>query len=397
MTEYKMMQLNEYQQMFDLASYAFNKEKSASREKRFTKLCSKSDCFGAFKGDSLLSQLIVRPMEIYLHGQTFKMGGIGSVASYPENRGGGDIAQLMTLSLEKMNKQGQLLSYLAPFSYSFYRRYGYEHCFDELQYTIDGSELPKIQKTAGSIRRLEWEDAKLILKDTYEKRYAKSVGPLKRSQWDWDYSMLSREDSSIAVYYDEKNEVQGYLIYSFKGQTPGTFVLQEMVYLNQSAFKELWNFVSSHKASFHTFSYKTGAHEKIAYLFDNPRVKQEIVPYMMARIVTIEDFLLIYPFKEQAPQTFYLKVEDEQAHWNNGIWKVELFLSSRKVTRVKMEQEVPQDILLSGTIQSWTQVFMSYRTIEELVFFDRIKGMNKAVIDFSRRIPEGTPVLYDYF
>lgn len=397
MTEYKVMKSEHDKEMFDLASYAFNKEKSASREKKFNELCSVSDSYGAFKDNTLMSQLIVRPMEVYVHGQSFKMGGIGYVSSYPENRGGGDIAQLMTLSLEGMKEQGQILSYLAPFSYPFYRRYGYEQCFDQLQYTIDVSELPRLPKSAGTIRRVEWKEAKKILKEVYEERYKKSVGPLKRSEWDWEFLMLSREESSIALYYDEKGRVQGYLIYSFKGQAAGTFVLQEMIYLSKSAFNELWSFVSSHKASFHTFLYKTSAHENIAYLFENPRMKQEFVPYMMARIVTIEEFLLIYPFKEQAPQTFYIEVEDEQAEWNAGVWKVELFLTSRKVTHMMQSQEIPRELLVSGTIQSWTQVFMNYRTIEELAFFDLIHGEQKVLRDLSRRIPEGIPVLYDYF
>ena len=397
MTEYKVMQSEHYKEMFDLASYAFNKEKSVSREKKFIKLCSISDSYGAFKDAILTSQLIVRPMEIYLHGQTFKMGGIGYVSSYPENRGGGDIAQVMTLSLKKMNEQGQTLSYLAPFSYPFYRRYGYEQCFEELQYTIDVSELPRLPKSAGTIRRVGWEEAKKNLKEVYEERYKKSVGPLKRSEWDWEFLMLSREESSIALYYDEKGHVEGYLIYSFKGQAVGTFVLQEMVYLSKSAFNALWNFVSSHKASFHTFLYKTGTHENIAYLFENPGMKQELIPYMMARIVTIEEFLLLYPFKEHAPQTFYLEVEDEQAEWNAGIWKVELFLTNRKVTRLTDGQEIAKESLISGTIQSWTQIFMNYRTIEELAFFGRIQGEQNVLSDFSRRIPEGVPVLYDYF
>ena len=117
----------------------------------------------------------------------------------------------------------------------------------------------------------------------------------------------------------------------------------------------------------------------------------------MARIVTIEEFLLLYPFKEQAPQTFYLEVEDEQAEWNDGVWKVELFLTNRKVTRLTDGQEIAKESLISGTIQSWTQVFMNYRTIEELTFFDRIQGEQNVLKDFSRRIPEGIPVLYDYF
>lgn len=397
MTEYKTMPLDQYKEMLDLASYAFNIEKTEKREKEFKELCSVSVCYGAFQDETLMSQLIVRPMEVYLHGKTFPMGGIGYVSSYPENRGGGDIAQLMKLSLEKMNEQGQLLSYLSPFSYPFYRKYGYEQSFDDIQYTIDVSELPKTQKTPGTIRRVQWEDTKATIKSLYKNRYQTSIGPLKRSEWDWEFLMTSREESNIALYLDEKGEAQGYLIYSFKGQDARTFVLQEMVYLSHSAFSGLWNFVASHKATFYTYLYKTGESEKIAYLLENPRIKQELVPSMMTRIVNMEQFLLAYPFKERAPQTVYLKVEDLAAPWNTGVWKLELYLTDRKVSRVTDAQELSQVSLLSGSIQAWTQVFMNYRTIEELHFFERIQGDEQTLADFAKRIPEGTPVLYDYF
>lgn len=397
MTEYKIMPLEKNEEMLDLACYAFNIEKTEKREKAFKELCSVSACYGAFQKDSLMSQVIVRPMEIYLHGKLFSMGGIGYVSSYPENRGGGDIAQLMKLSLEKMNEQGQLLSYLAPFSYPFYRKYGYEQSFDDIQYTIDVSELPKIQKTLGTVQRVKWDNVKTRMKTLYSERYETSVGPLKRSEWDWEFLMKSREDSTIALYLDEEGEAQGYLIYSVKGQAAGTFVLQEMVYLSHSAFKGLWNFVASHKATFHTYLYKTGEQEKIAYLLENPRIKQELVPSMMARIVNIQQFLMVYPFKERAPQTFYLKVEDAAASWNTGVWKVELHLTDRKVTQLTEEQEISRETILSGTIQAWTQVFMNYRTIEELHFFERIEGEKQPLAELAERIPAGTPVLYDYF
>lgn len=397
MTEYKTMTLEKNEEMLELACYAFNLEKTEKREKEFKELCAVSACYGAFQNETLMSQIIVRPMEVYLHGKPFSMGGIGFVSSYPENRGAGDIAQLMKLSLEKMNEQGQLLSYLAPFSYPFYRKYGYEQCFDDIQYTIDVSELPKVQKTPGMVRRVKWEDVKETMRTLYTERYETSVGPLKRSEWDWEFLMMSREDSAVALYLDEEGEAQGYLIYSFKGQAVGTFVLQEMVYLSHEAFKGLWNFVASHKATFHTYRYKTGEHEKMAYLLENPRIKQELVPSMMARIVNIQQFLMAYPFKERAPQTFYLKVEDTAASWNTGVWKVELHLTDRKVTKITDEQEIFQESILSGTIQAWTQVFMNYRTIEELHFFERILGDKHLLTEFAERIPAGVPVLYDYF
>lgn len=64
------------------------------------------------------------------------MGGVGCVASYPENRGQGDINRLMKEIILELHDQNYAISDLAPFSETFYRRYGYENAIYEKMYQI---------------------------------------------------------------------------------------------------------------------------------------------------------------------------------------------------------------------------------------------------------------------
>ena len=70
------------------------------------------------------------------------MVGIGYVASYPEARGQGGINQIMEKILEDCRYRKVSLSYLAPFSYPFYRRYGYEQSFDKISYQLNSRDVP---------------------------------------------------------------------------------------------------------------------------------------------------------------------------------------------------------------------------------------------------------------
>lgn len=63
--------------------------------------------------------------------------------------------------LEDCRDRKVSLSYLAPFSYPFYRRYGYEQSFDKISYQLNSRDVPFIKKKSGKIKRMDFEDAKL--------------------------------------------------------------------------------------------------------------------------------------------------------------------------------------------------------------------------------------------
>ena len=76
------------EEMFDLATYAFNGADTPERRERFRTLAENSWNYGFFdEEDRLTSQVMATPFPVNFYGQEYLMAGIGYVASYPEARG----------------------------------------------------------------------------------------------------------------------------------------------------------------------------------------------------------------------------------------------------------------------------------------------------------------------
>ena len=397
MSNIKKLTQENFEDAYDLAAYAFNLEQDSSSKEKFQSFFDAADTWSIFQNDLLSSQLQVLPLKIYLHGEIMDMGGISFVSSYPETRGMGNIKNLFVAALNEMNTNGMVLSYLDPFSYPFYRKFGYEVAFNQVKYEIDAVNLPRTEKYDGSTARVKWDTEKEQLKKIYQDKYSEAIGPIKRTDWNWERKVGQYKNQKIALYKDPTNQPKGYVMYHFDSTERNQFVIDELIYLDQDAFIGLWQFIGSHQTSFEKFIYTAGEEEYIVDLFPDIRVKKEVKAFMMARIVNIEAFLMQYPFKEKAQTTLYLRVTDKMADWNQGLWKVELRNTGRKVSKISTEDEVKDLDVLSASIQTWTQLFMNHRTMEGLHFHQRITGSVPAAVDLADRIPSGVPQLYDHF
>ena len=77
------------------------------------------DVWGYFVNDRLASQLRLLPLAIWLNGVRYEMGGIASVATWPEYRRQGQVGKLLRHMLKVMRDKGMTVSMLHPFSFAF--------------------------------------------------------------------------------------------------------------------------------------------------------------------------------------------------------------------------------------------------------------------------------------
>lgn len=378
--------------MFELATYAFNVQDTPARRERFKLIVENSWNYGFFdEEEQLTSQVMATPFSVEFYGQQYLMAGIGYVASYPEARGQGGINQIMEKILKDCRERKVSLSYLAPFSYPFYRRYGYEQLFDKINYQLDSRDVPNVKKTAGKMKRVTFEQAKEVIEMIYKQMPANQRGGLSREDWWYTYKFKQKTDNHYALYYDESGQAAGYVVYQL---TAPTFVVVEWGYLSHEAFQGLVRFVSSHSGAFASFDYACGySGSDQNYLLKNPFAQMTITPYMMGRIVDLELFLKDYPFKKQA-LTFALEVtEDTYAQWNEGIFEITVSNAEVKIEKVT-ETKLPT---ISGTIQRMTQLLMGYRQMEELVFYNHIQLSTETLLEMAPCFPSQQPILNDYF
>ncbi|WP_321385669.1 GNAT family N-acetyltransferase [uncultured Enterococcus sp.] len=387
------MTAEDTQQMFELAAYAFNSETTEDRKKRFDWVTEHSECYGSFDGNQLTSQLLATPFITNFHGVEYKMAGIGCVSSYPEYRGQGGITALMKKMLADLAEEKTALSYLAPFSYPFYRRYGYEQIFEQIEYTIEPRNWPNIRAVAGSVRRVDWSQAKATIQSIYSQVAEVQRGGLKREEWWQEYKFALGKEHRFAIYENEEGQAEGYLVYQTNVER---FMIVEWQSLSKNGYSALARFVGSHNGATHQFYFKKGfAGEDLSWLIPSPLLDMQLKPYMMGRIVDFQTFLSAYPFHlRDGEKVFYLEVADEFGPWNEGIW--ELKMSDGKVTLSKTETP-EEEAVLKASIQTWTQLFMGYRSGETLHFHQQIFGKEEQLQELAELLPTGKPILEDYF
>lgn len=253
----------------------------------------KADVIGWFDNDTLVSQVAVYPMHVRIFGQTYAMGGLTGVGTYPEYSNMGLMHKLLEQALKNMKERGQDICYLYPYSIPYYRRKGWEIISDKISYEIKDYQLPKNHQVPGDVRRVDTEGEEL--KETYKRYAMRTHGAILRDDLAWnEYWLWDSDDIMAAVYYNEKNEPDGYVIYWIAKEV---FHIKDMIFNNEEARTGLWNFVAAHFSMINQVEGDTYTDEPLAFLLEDASIKEVISPYYMGRIVDFVSFIEKYPFK----------------------------------------------------------------------------------------------------
>ena len=296
------------QDYLHLAKYAFHKEITGG-DQAFYKLLEFAKVYSHHENDALSSMLIELPFNVFWKQEIIKMAGVGYVASYPEARGNGAIRKLMTQMLKDEYQKGTALSYLAPFSYHFYEKFGYAYAFDRKYYQLKATLFPQGDKGSGTVRRTSLDDSFEALEQIHHRAF--NQGSIARDREKWEYYFAYKSHPYFAIY-EEKGKKTGYLIYEFEGQT---FVIKELIALTTAAKEALYHFISSHAGAFETISWLAPINEKLEQEVKEPAAMTiEIKPYMMARIVNLSEFL-----KVNGQPDFSVEIRDDLIPENNQV------------------------------------------------------------------------------
>lgn len=394
MSEIHTLTAKNLDEFYQLYLYAFNNQDSEERRAFFNDRYEHSKVYGLLNGDKLSSGMLSIPFKVNFHGVTYKMNGIGDVMSYPEFGGHGAITALMRQAFADMRSDDVALSYLAPFSYEFYRRFGYEEVFDRAVYKIKNTDLPrvKLSEERGQFLRLPLEDAISLIDEVYENNAQSRNGGLKRENWWWHYLGLKHPRWQVGVYLEDGQNASGYVIYEAAGNT---FKIQEIMYTNQLSYQYLQRFICQHESMFEEFEYASGDPKGFPDVMANPYVVNvKIMPYMMARIINLQKFVDNYPFVQKV-KSLRLGVKDELIPQNNGIWRLKVNVNGTSFEKISENERNLADIHLD--IQNLTKVFMGYRQLIHLKQVGKITGNIESIQNLGLALQSESPMLWDCF
>lgn len=348
-----------------------------------------ADVIGWFDNDKLVSQVAVYDFKVTIFNKAYKMGGLTSVGTFPEYANRGLMQKLIYQALCNMRDKKQTIAYLYPYSIPYYRKKGWEIISDRISYEIDDYQLPKYKRVNGEVVRVDLEGPEI--KICYEKFAKITHGALLRDELGWsEYFRWDNDDVMAAVYYNEAEESEGYVIYYIEEEV---FYIKEMISMNEDARTGLWNFVSAHFSMISKVKGSTYTDEPLAFLLEDADITETIAPYSMARIVDAVEFIKDYPFKQDSEErSWVFSLYDPMLEWNQGIFRLDISQDGRgTLTRVA---ETTEDSIDIATL---TTMLMAYKSPEYLKKIHRIHCNEKTIDMLEDSIEQETPYFSDFF
>lgn len=342
---------------------------------------------GWYHDDQLVSQIAIYPSEVNIFNKIFKMGGVTGVGTYPEYSNMGLMKELIVESLKRMRDNKQYISYLYPYSIPYYRKKGWELISDRLSFKISDTQLQVEEIVNGQVKRCSIDDADVG--EIYRKFSLQTHGTLIRNDFYWDeyWRWENEEERIAAIYYDENDVAQGYLIYWIAKEV---MHVKEIVTLSNHAWNGLWNFIVAHDSMVDEVRGFQYINDPLSYKILDGYIKEIIEPYYMARIVDVEEFLKLYPFKETG-FSFHIKVSDPLATWNERIFGIEWENEAIKISDQAVGEKLETDI---GTL---TTMLMGYKRPIYLYRNERIQCSKKLADKLETIIYDEKPYFSDYF
>ncbi|EEK94433.1 GNAT family N-acetyltransferase [Bacillus cereus] len=383
-----VIQLKEdkFREALRLSEYAFQYKVDEERlQQQLTKMKESHEIYGIMEGKDLAAKLHLIPFHIYIGKEKFKMGGVAGVATYPEYRRSGYVKELLQHSLQRMKKDGFTVSMLHPFAVTFYRKYGWELCANLLVCHLTKSDLVMKKQVNGTVKRFNKENHPEEVEKLYETFAERFSGMLVRNEKWWLQAVY--EDLTLAIYYDENKTAAGYMLYKIENYK---MTVDEFVPLHNEARNGLWNFICQHDSMIKELEMTVSENEQLLYTLQEPRVKTEIKPYFMGRIVDVEQFLKQYELNwNNVQQEVILHITDSFAPWNN----VSVRLANYEIAII----EEPMDKGINLDINALSTILLGYKRPLELNELELISGSEEEIRAFENVVPVRKSFIYDFF
>ncbi len=377
---------DKFREALRLSEYAFQYKVEEERmQQQLTKMKESHEVYGIMEGEDLAAKLHLIPFHIYIGKEKFKMGGVAGVATYPEYRRSGYVKELLQHSLQTMKKDGFTVSMLHPFAVTFYRKYGWELCANLLVCHLTKSDLVMKKQVNGTVKRFNKENHPEEVEKLYETFAERFSGMLVRNEKWWLQAVY--EDLTLAIYYDENKTAAGYMLYKIENYK---MTVDEFLPLHNEARNGLWNFICQHDSMIKELEMTVSENEQLLYTLQEPRVKTEIKPYFMGRIVDVEQFLKQYELNwNNVQQEVILHITDSFAPWNN----VSVRLANYEIAII----EEPIDKGINLDINALSTILLGYKRPLELNELELISGSEEEIRAFENVVPVRKSFIYDFF
>lgn len=339
---------------------------------------------GVFDDDGLQATTVVNHYRIHLGPDAIvTMGGIGAVACLPAKRGKGYAGAVLKYSLEQMRDRGILTSFLFPFSWAYYRQFGWEWVGERRNYKVATTALKAIPETE-NVRSAGPEDSATV-QEIYRKFAIRYRGMVARPEDAWNDILADKPDKFTFTYlYEADGEPQGYL--TFRGGDGDNTWLREFACLTPEAYGALLGLLKRHEMQVRHFSWKAPSDDILWGRLYHWDIETKVQPVTQGRVVDLVGALQAYHAPRAGSGAVVFAVQDDAAPWNTGTWRAEF--DGPKVS-VKPTDGAPQ---VSMDIQALSQALFGLPTPDWLRAAGRLAVHDEAGFAALKTLLDGPPM-----
>ena len=317
------------------------------------------------ENDEVLSALQLNKYTIDIRDNKYDVSYVVGVSSKPEVRGLGYMKHLMTYTLEELYKNGEIVSLLMAIDYRLYKRYGFDHCYDQIQYNLRTDELLGF-RLSSKLRKATFEDAETLSR-IYTKAMESLNGYAVRDEAYFNRFMKEVSSESGYIYIDEENN--SYIAYYIQGDT---FFVRELIYNNISSLKSMLAYIYNHNTQCKKTVINAPVDDKIKLIIANLKTCEiKLIPFMAGRVINFEKYiesLNSCNIDTQKINNKYIKIKviDKYIKQNNSVFKISVCDNKIKIQRVEEDCDIELDI------NSITQLAFSYLNTDEIFMLNEI-------------------------
>ena len=357
-----------------LSSIAFTYSREPEKEE-VKEIPANELVYGAFDNENLMAASVANILPCTLNGEEVMHFGVGGVATFPEYRNRGAIKAIFNKMLKDLYDDGFVISSLMPFNHEFYRKFGYEVCYQADTYEVPLTEFASFNKPIKVKMVLEPEntDDFLMVYKEFTRNFGINLACTRNKESSGTEQVwgghFTKNKAYRYVLYNENYKAESYI--AFTKENEGSFLLvNEMAFINNDALYRLFGFISGFYPHYQNLKVKLPTNILLEMLVPNAyNVKKTYPNNYMHRVINVKKAM--ETLKCDLNGSFTIKINDNQLEYNNKTFEVTF--ADCKVICEEAEKIADAEM----NITSFTQLISGALSLDELILRSDVKINNK--------------------
>ncbi len=293
------------------------------------------EAWGLFDDEGKMrTSFLTSTRDVMYDGNIVPISEVNLVGSLPEARGSGNVRALMTAVLRDFRARGDVFAVLHPFSFAFYRKFGFDLIAKEITQKLPVNEL-RAYACPLTVRQARSTGDSAALKKLYTDYIrTRNLAPL-RTDRDFAYrgngeygqpDWFSRGKQSYTYIFSDAEKDRAYLKFVFEPGPNGPFTgdmrVTELIYDSPEAFCSVLGFIYGMRAKIVNVTMELPDHIDLSVMIPEcSHAEQTLSGHLMGRVLDVEKVLRLMR-QPQGSGSYSVCVLDELLPKNNGTFTV---------------------------------------------------------------------------